>query len=137
MAREEERESLNSHLDEITVDSADLHGNTGKQGYDRSFQRTDDDYEDSELDDSSGFGNDPYLGGSTGLADDIGMHIEEGFSVGYDQDESSIEPDEGNDESYLSLGDAAQGRRKSDGAPGYRSRNRFRRTRCWRPRYRR
>ena len=52
--------------------------------------------------------------GSTGVADDIGMHIEPGFSVGYDQDseDADIGPDTGNEidgGGYLSLGDAAEG----------------------------
>ena len=49
-----------------------------------------------------------------GIADDIGMHIEPGFSVGYDQDseDAEIGPDTGNEiqgGGYLSLGEAAEG----------------------------
>ncbi len=115
-----EREKLNSRLDEIATDSADLHGNTGKYGYDRSLQRSESDYDENDgPGGASGLSDDPYLGGSTGLADDVGMHVEPGFSVGYEMDsEMGIDPDEGNDESYLSLGDAAIGRRKTQGDQG-------------------
>ena len=117
---DQEYEDLNSRLDEIAVDSADLHGNAGKVSYDRSLSRAESDYdEDSGPGGGSGMADDPYLGGSTGLADDVGMHIDPGFSVGYGADDpDAIGPDEGNEEGYLSLGDAALDRTTSQGDQG-------------------
>ena len=63
---------------------------------------------------ASGIADEPTLQGSTGLADDVGMHIEPGFSVGYDKDseDPEIGPDTGNEiegGGYLTLAEAAQG----------------------------
>jgi hypothetical protein len=110
-----ENDELDSQLGDVGVDSADLHGNVGKIGFDHSLARSRADYdEDSGPGGGSGIGDDPTLQGSTGLADDVGMHVEPGFSVGYDREseDADIGPDTGNEiegGGYLSLGEAAQG----------------------------
>jgi len=110
-----ENDELDNELGDVGVDSADLHGNVGKIGFDHSLARQRSGYdEDSGPGGASGIGDDPTLQGSTGLADDVGMHVEPGFSVGYEQDseEADIGPDTGNETEgggYLSLGEAAQG----------------------------
>jgi hypothetical protein len=115
--REEDlqKDELDSQLGDVGVDSADIHGNVGKVGYDYSLARSRSDYdEDSGPGGASGIGDDPTLQGSTGIADDVGMHVEPGFSVGYDQgsEDAEVGPDTGNETEgggYLSLGEAAQG----------------------------
>ena len=110
-----EEDELDNQLGDVGVDSADLHGNVGKIGFDHSLARNRSDYdENSGPGGASGIGDDPTLQGSTGIADDIGMHIEPGFSVGYDPDseDADIDPDIGNEVEgggYLSLGEAAEG----------------------------
>lgn len=108
-----EDDELDSQLGDVGVDSADIHGNVGKIGYDHSFARSRGDYDESSGSSGPG-GDETTLQGSTGVADDVGMHIEPGFSVGYDQDseDADIGPDTGNEidgGGYLSLGDAAEG----------------------------
>lgn len=110
-----ENDDLDNQLGDVGVDSADLHGNVGKVGYDHSLARSRSQYdENSGPGGASGIGDDPTLQGSTGIADDVGMHIEPGFSVGYEQEgeDSQIGPDTGNEiqgGGYLSLGEAAEG----------------------------
>lgn len=108
-----EDDELDSQLGDVGVDSADLHGNVGKIGFDHSFAHHRGEYDENSGSSGPG-GDDTTLQGSTGVADDIGMHIEPGFSVGYDQDseDADIGPDTGNEidgGGYLSLGDAAEG----------------------------
>jgi hypothetical protein len=108
-------EGLDSQLGDVGVDSADLHGNVGKIGFDHSLARSRSGYDEtSGPGGASGIADDPALQGSTGIADDVGMHIEPGFSVGYNQEseDADIGPDTGNEiqgGGYLSLGEAAQG----------------------------
>lgn len=110
-----ENDDLDSQLGDVGVDSADLHGNVGKIGFDHSLARSRSQYdENSGPGGGSGIGDDPTLQGSTGIADDVGMHIEPGFSVGYEQEgeDAEIGPDTGNEiqgGGYLSLGEAAEG----------------------------
>ena len=110
----EEYETLDSQTADINMDAAGLDGHVTHLGADRSLSRNLSDYdENSGPGGASGIGDDPYLGGSTGTADDVGMHIEPGFSIGYDNSEvSGIGPDTGNEVQgggYTSLADAAAG----------------------------
>ncbi len=88
---------------------------TGRNSEGQYGRAADDDQEYNELSGpggASGIGDDPFLAGSTGDLDDVGMHMEEGFSVGYDNDDDiDIDGDMGNriEGSYTTLADAAQG----------------------------
>ena len=109
-----ENDELDNQLGDVGVDSADLHGNVGKIGFDHSLAHSRGDYDETSGSPGTGSGDETTLQGSTGIADDIGMHIEPGFSVGYNQDseDAEIGPDTGNEiegGGYLSLGEAAQG----------------------------
>ncbi len=85
-------------------------GNSGQGASDRMDST--DNYTDTGPGGYSGIADDPGLGGSTGLADDVGMHIEPGFSVGYDTSgNQGIDGDMGNrvqGGTYQSLADAAE-----------------------------
>lgn len=111
-------EPVNSQLSsDIGIDAAGLHGKIQYTGVDRSLSRAMSDYDEtSGPGGGSGLSDDVYLGGSTGMADDIGMHIESGFSVGYDEQDAAanefldVETATAmQDGEYLTLGDAAQG----------------------------
>lgn len=109
-----QNDELDNQLGDVGVDSADLHGNVGKIGFDHSLAHNRGDYDENSGSPGTGSGDETTLQGSSGLADDIGMHIEPGFSIGYDQDseDADIGPDTGNEiqgGGYLSLGEAAQG----------------------------
>lgn len=109
-----ENDELDNQLGDVGVDSADLHGNVGKIAYDHSLAHSRGEYDETSGTPGTGSGDETTLQGSTGLADDVGMHIEPGFSVGYDQssEDADIGPDTGNEidgGGYLSLGEAAEG----------------------------
>ncbi len=115
-----EAEKLDNNLDEVVMASADLHGNIGKYGYDRSLSRAEDEFDG---DGGPGATSEVAVGSDlvdvTGMANEIGMHIEPGFSVGYAaDDDTDIGPDEGNEGGYLNLADAAQGRKSTPGDKG-------------------
>ena len=111
-------EDIDSQIDDLNLDAADLYGKVTKPGQDHSLSRAMSDYdEDSGPGGASGIADDPTLGGSTGLADDVGMHVEPGFSVGYDTDtDLDFDGDTGNEieGGYLNLADAAHGKEVSD-----------------------
>jgi hypothetical protein len=95
----------------VGMDAADMHGNP-VPNVDRSLGRSLSEYdENSGPGGASGMADDPGLGGSTGAADDTGMHIEPGFSIGYDtQGSMGIGPETGNEEvgaGYRTLADVA------------------------------
>jgi hypothetical protein len=119
MARKrKQREDIDSQIDDLNMDAADLYGKATRPGQDHSLSRAMSDYdENSGPGGASGIADDPTLGGSTGLADDVGMHVEPGFSVGYDTDSDlDFDGDTGNEieGGYLTLGDAARGREASE-----------------------
>lgn len=97
----------------VGVDAVGMNGET-ISGADRSLGHAITGYdENSGPGGYSGIADDPGLGGSTGIADDIGMHVEPGFSVGYDDTRGNygIGPDTGNEEQgagYRTLADEAE-----------------------------
>lgn len=116
--KREEHEDIDSPIDGLNMDAADLYGKVTKSSQDHSLSRSMSDYdENSGPGGASGIADDPTLGGSTGLADDVGMHIEPGFSVGYDTERDlDFDGDTGNEieGGYLNLADAAHGKDVSE-----------------------
>lgn len=124
-----ERETLESQPDTLGLDAAGLDGKVIFNGVDRSLARgvSPFDEENGGPGANSGIADDPYLGGATGTADDVGMHIEEGFSLGYDTapdlDVLDIDGDIGNsvEGGYLTLADAANDKEVSAPVTGIQS----------------
>ncbi len=115
MEKSQNQEKLDSQLADVGLDATDMYGNVTKLGADKSLSHSTSEYDESS--NASGMADDPYLGGSTGTADDVGMHIEPGFSIGYDSEQDlDFDGDTGNEieGGYLSLADAAQGREISE-----------------------
>lgn len=123
-----ERETLESQPDTLGLDAAGLDGNVIFNGVNRSLARgvSPMDEENGGPGAASGIADDPYLNGSTGTADDVGMHIEEGFSVGYEEADDAtfgIDGDLGNsaEGGYLTLADAALDKMVSEPVEGIQS----------------
>ncbi|HEX2911200.1 MAG TPA: hypothetical protein VH186_10360 [Chloroflexia bacterium] len=106
-------EYITSPIEDLDVDAAGLDGRPLPVARDKSLNRNVIDYDEtSGPGGASGITDDPALQGSTGIADDVGMHVEPGYSVGYDTGmDYGFDGDTGNAITggvYNTLADAAQ-----------------------------